>query len=62
MDTGKEMKKVLSEVQTGKFARDWLSENTLNRPMFNAVKNKELQHPIVEVGKELRSMMKWIEE
>lgn len=61
-ETRKEMKAVLSEIQAGKFAKDWLSENALNRPMFNAVKQKELEHPIVEVGKGLRSMMKWIEE
>ncbi|SKC83096.1 ketol-acid reductoisomerase [Maledivibacter halophilus] len=61
-ETRKEMKKVLNEIQTGKFAKDWLSENNMNRPMFNAIKEKELQHPIVEVGKKLRSMMDWIKE
>lgn len=61
-ETRKEMKKVLSEIQTGEFAKNWLSENNMNRPMFNAIKRRELEHPIVEVGKELRSMMAWIEE
>ena len=61
-ETRKEMKKVLNEIQTGEFAKNWLSENNMNRPMFNAIKRRELEHPIVEVGKELRSMMAWIEE
>jgi len=61
-ETRKEMKKVLHEIQTGQFAKNWLSENNMNRPMFNAIKRRELEHPIVEVGKELRGMMEWIKE
>ncbi|MDM8534857.1 ketol-acid reductoisomerase, partial [Clostridiaceae bacterium HSG29] len=61
-DTKKEMKKVLSEIQSGEFARDWLMENKLNRPVFNSSKAKELDHDIVKVGKELRSMMSWLKE
>ena len=61
-DTRKEMKKVLAEIQNGVFARNWLLENQLNRPEFNAIKRKELEHPIVEVGKELRGMMSWIND
>ena len=61
-ETRKEMKKVLEEIQTGNFAKNWLSENMLNRPVFNSIKRQELEHPIVEVGKELRSMMEWIKE
>lgn len=60
-DTRNEMKKVLEEIQTGQFAKDWISENMMNRPVFNAVRQKELEHPIVEVGKNLRSMMSWLE-
>jgi ketol-acid reductoisomerase len=59
-DTKKEMKKVLSEIQSGEFARDWLLENKLNRPVFNSSKANELDHDIVKVGKELRSMMSWL--
>jgi len=59
-DTKKEMKKVLSEIQSGEFARDWLMENKLNRPVFNSSKAHELDHDIVKVGKELRSMMSWL--
>ena len=61
-ETRSEMKKVLEEIQTGQFAKNWLSENSMNRPMFNAIKRRELEHPIVEVGKKLRNMMEWIEE
>ncbi|MCT4565696.1 MAG: ketol-acid reductoisomerase [Maledivibacter sp.] len=61
-DTRKEMKKVLEEIQTGNFAKNWLSENMLNRPVFNSIKEQELEHQIVEVGKNLRGMMEWIKE
>ncbi len=61
-DTKKEMKAVLNEIQSGEFARNFLLENELNRPMFNRVKAQELEHPIVEVGKTLRGMMSWIKE
>lgn len=61
-ETRKEMKKVLKEIQEGIFARNWLQENQLNRPQFNAIKNAELEHPIVEVGKNLRGMMSWIKK
>lgn len=60
-ETKKEMKKVLEEIQTGEFARNFLLENQLNRPMFNRVKAQELEHPIVDVGKRLRGMMSWID-
>ncbi|MCT4593477.1 MAG: ketol-acid reductoisomerase [Anaeromicrobium sp.] len=61
-ETRKEMKKVLSEIQRGEFAKNWITENMANRPVFNAVKRQELEHPIVEVGKELRSMMSWLKK
>jgi ketol-acid reductoisomerase len=61
-DTRKEMEKVLEEIQDGQFARDWLVENAMNRPNFNAIKRRELEHPLVGVGKELRSMMSWIQK
>lgn len=59
-DTRKEMKKVLGEIQDGKFAREWILENMCGRPNFNARKRQELEHPIVEVGKQLRKMMSWL--
>jgi ketol-acid reductoisomerase len=59
-ETKDEMKKILKEVQNGEFAKDWLMENKLNRPHFNARKQQELDHDIVKVGKELRGMMSWL--
>ena len=59
-DTRAEMKDVLAEIQDGTFARNWLNENMVNRPQFNAIKKSELEHSIVGVGQKLRSMMKWI--
>ena len=61
-ETRKEMKKVLTEIQEGKFAQNWIVENMTNRPNFNATKRSELEHPIVEVGKNLRGMMNWIKK
>lgn len=61
-ETRKEMKKVLKEIQDGKFARDWMVENRVNRPMFNARRKEELEHPIVKVGKKLREMMSWLKK
>ncbi len=59
-ETRCEMKKVLSEIQSGEFARNWILENQAGRPEFMAVKRKERQQKIEEVGLELRRMMKWI--
>jgi len=61
-ETRKEMKKVLAEIQSGEFAKDWLTENQIGRPYFNAMRNKEANFLIEKVGKELRSMMPWIEK
>lgn len=61
-DTKNEMEKVLEEVQDGTFAKNWILENQTNRPMFNAKRRLEQEHPIEKVGAELRKMMSWIEE
>lgn len=61
-ETRKEMKKVLSEIQDGTFAKNWILENQANRPFFNAVRTREQNHLIEKVGKELRKMMPWIEK
>ncbi len=58
-DTRKEMKKVLSEIQDGTFARNWLLENQVGRPAFTSVRRQEAEHEIEVVGKELRKMMSW---
>ncbi len=60
-ETRNEMKKVLSEVQDGSFARNWILENMAGRPFFSAQKRIEASHRIEQVGKELRKMMKWID-
>lgn len=60
-ETRKEMKKILSEVQTGQFARNWILENQANRPYFLATDRLEKEHKIEKVGKELRRMMTWID-
>lgn len=54
------MKDVLKEIQDGTFARDWLLENQVNRPYFNAVRRKEREEQIEVVGRELRKMMPWV--
>ncbi len=59
-DTRKEMKKVLKNIQDGTFAYDWITENKAGQPRFKAMKNMALEHPIIETGKKLRSMMSWI--
>ena len=59
-DTRKEMKKVLSDIQSGKFTRDWMTECQVNQPNFKAMRNKAKNHDIEVVGKRLRDMMPWI--
>ena len=58
--TRAEMKKILGEIQSGQFAREWVLENQANRPSFLATRRREAEHPIEEVGKRLRAMMSWI--
>lgn len=60
-ETKKEMKRVLTEIQNGTFAKKWLLENQVGRPTFNAMRRMEAEHPIEKVGKELREMMSWID-
>ena len=61
-ETRKEMKRMLEEVQTGIFAKEWILENKAGRPVFNALRKKDAEHPIEAVGKKLRSMMGWLKE
>ncbi|MFN3504620.1 MAG: ketol-acid reductoisomerase [Caldimicrobium sp.] len=55
-----EMKKILKEIQSGEFAREWILENQAGRPVLNALRKKEAEHYIEEVGKRLRAMMPWL--
>jgi len=59
--TKQEMKKILREIQDGSFARQWILENQAGRPSFNALRRKEAEHPIEQVGKGLRGMMPWLQ-
>jgi ketol-acid reductoisomerase len=59
-ETRKEMKKILSEIQNGEFAREFILENQANRPVFNALLKKDSEHMIEDVGERLRKMMPFI--
>ena len=59
-ETRKEMKKILEEIQSGQFAREWILENKANAPAFKATRRRERAHPIEEVGRKLRRLMTWI--
>jgi ketol-acid reductoisomerase len=54
------MKKILAEIQSGEFAREFILENQANRPVFNARLKKDAEHPIEKVGEKLRSMMPFV--
>lgn len=57
-----EMKKVLSEIQDGSFARQWLLENKVGRPVYNARKRQDAEHMVEKVGAKLRKMMTWMKK
>ena len=59
--TREEMRKILREIQTGQFAREWILENRAGRPGFGATRRREREHPVEEVGKRLRGLMTWID-
>ena len=61
-ETKAAMKQVLTEIQDGTFAKNWILENQANRPAFNAMRRKGAEHPIEEVGKNLRGMMSWMKK
>jgi ketol-acid reductoisomerase len=58
--TKKAMQKILKEIQSGKFAREWVKESEEGRANFNALREAGAKHPIEAVGKQLRSMMPWL--
>jgi len=58
--TQREMRKILQEIQDGKFARQWISENRRGRKKYDALLKKDLAHPIEEVGLKLRARMPWL--
>ena len=59
-DTKAEMKKVLEDIQSGRFVRDFMQENTVGAPSFKATRRRGAEHEIEEVGARLRAMMPWI--
>lgn len=59
-ETKKEMKRILEDIQSGKFTRDWMLENEVGQTSFKATRRRESEHPIEEVGERLRAMMPWI--
>lgn len=61
-ETKKEMRKILDEIQTGQFAREWILENQANRPVLNAYRRIDKEHQIEDVGGRLRAMMGWLKK
>ena len=59
-ETKAEMKRVLADIQSGRFARDWMLENKVNQSSFKAMRRRNAEHPIEQVGEQLRAMMPWI--
>ncbi len=59
-ETRYEMELILEDIQSGRFAKEWILENKAGRPVFNAIRKQEEDHLIERIGKQLRSMMAWI--
>jgi ketol-acid reductoisomerase len=59
-ETKAEMKRVLADIQEGRFVRDWVLENKASQASFKAIRAKEAAHPVEQVGEKLRAMMPWI--
>ena len=60
-ETRAEMRRMLREIQDGSYARSWILENQAGRPFFNTMRQREKEHLIEKVGRELRAMMPWLE-
>jgi ketol-acid reductoisomerase len=56
------MKRVLADIQSGSFARNWMLENRVNQASFKAMRRRAADHEIEKVGEKLRAMMPWIAE
>ena len=61
-ETRKEMRQILREIQAGAFAREFVLENQAGKPGFTAMRRQEAEHPIEEVGKDLRAMFSWLKD
>ena len=60
-ETKAEMKKILTEIQNGQFAKEWILENKANAPAFKATRRQERNHGVEQVGRRLRRLMSWID-
>jgi ketol-acid reductoisomerase len=60
-ETRAEMRRILHEIQSGQFAKEFLTENLVGRPTFTALERRDAEHRVEEVGKRLRGMMSWID-
>ena len=60
--TKAEMRKILSEIQSGQFAREFVLENQSGKPGFTSMRRQEAEHPVEEVGKDLRAMFSWLKK
>jgi ketol-acid reductoisomerase len=60
-ETRAAMRKILSDIQEGEYAREWIAENLAGRPRFEAQREKEREHPIEKIGKELRARMPFLQ-
>ena len=61
-ETKKEMKKILSEIQSGQFAKEWMEEHQSGQIKFKTMRKKHAEHSIEKVGEKLRTLMPWIAE
>ncbi len=61
-ETKAEMKRILAEIQSGQFAKEWIQENKDGAKKFHATRKSEQQHPVEEIGRRLRKLMSWIDE
>jgi ketol-acid reductoisomerase len=59
-ETKAEMKRILDDIQSGRFARDWVLENAAGQASFKAMRRRNAEHPIEQIGAKLRAMMPWI--
>jgi len=60
-ETKAEMKRILGEIRSGQFAREWILENKANAPSFKALRRQEREHEVEQVGRRLRRLMSWID-
>ena len=60
--TRAEMKKILGEIQSGQFAKEWITENQAGRPVYNALMNRGAEHPIEKLGERIRANFPWMQK